>query len=350
MRAVKDLISMPCDVCGKDNPEPYCEVSLGEVFDRCIYRCKACGFRQIRPRLGMDELVQLYTSDYFDPNATVGYRDYAREAQRRAREAYFFTRKITKRSVPVRILEVGCALGFLLDALRHQGFEVEGVDAAPFSAYYAKTRLNLKIACGTLEDAQFPNEHFNYVIQKDLLEHVPDPRQHLHETARVMKSGGELWLITPNGEANLRPFVSKNRQRTSLDHQLPLLSQGHLSFFSYSHLKILFKHCGFEILRSRCIGVRRGLRALGFLGNQKKFFQRVDRRVSLATNTPSITCETEDDFSLRATEIDAAMKRHHRGLRESLIYYYFHRLGKWADTLPAATELGYDFEFWLKKR
>lgn len=341
---------MPCDVCGKDNPEPYCEVSLGEVFERYIYRCKACGFRQIRPRLGMDELGQLYTSDYFAPDTTVGYRDYPREAQRRAREAYFFTRKIPKQPAPVRILEVGCALGFLLDALHHQGFEVEGVDASPFSAYYAKTRLNLEIVSGTLEDAEFPNEHFNYVIQKDLLEHVPNPRQHLQETARVMKSGGKLWLITPNGEANLRPLVRDNCHRVSSDHKLPLLSQGHLSFFSYSHLKILFKDCGFEIVRSRCIGARRGLRALGFLGNQKKFVQRVDRRVPLGTNMPSITRETEDDFSLRAIEIDAAMKRHHQGLRKSLIYYYFHRLGKWADTLPATTELGYDFEFWLKKR
>ena len=298
----------------------------------------------------MDELVLLYTSDYFDPDTTVGYRDYAREAQRRVREAYFITRQIKKRTVPSRILEVGCALGFLLDALRHQGFEVEGVDAAPFSAYYAKTRLNLDIFCGTLEKAEFPDHYFDYVIQKDLLEHVPNPREHLHETARVMTSGGKLWLITPNGEANLRPLLRNNHQGAFPDQQLPVLSQGHLSFFSYSHLKCLFEEAGFQIVRSRCIGVRRGLHALGFLGNQKKFFRWGERRSSIASNTMLNTRESENNFELRANGIDEATKRYHHRLRESLPYYYLHRLGKRMDTLPAFTELGYDFEFLLEKR
>ena len=35
------------------------------------------------------DIRQLYPSDYFDAESPVGYADYAREFQRRQREAYF---------------------------------------------------------------------------------------------------------------------------------------------------------------------------------------------------------------------------------------------------------------------
>jgi SAM-dependent methyltransferase len=83
----------------------------------------------------------------------------------------------------------------------------------------------------TLEDAAYPEGAFDLVIQKDLLEHVSHPRRHLLETRRVLRPGGALWLITPNGEANLRPLLTiAQTDGPSGEKTLPLLDQGHLSF------------------------------------------------------------------------------------------------------------------------
>ncbi len=325
------------------------EVSLCGATDRWIHQCEACGFRQVRPRLTRAELPALYPAEYFDAEEGVGYADYAREAQRRTREAYFLRRELQRFGDDPRVLEVGCALGFLLAGLRDAGCRVKGVDASPFAAYYARTRLGLPVTCGTLEDAALPDATFDVVVQKDLLEHTLRPRQHLLETARVMREGAELRLITPNGEANLRPLCRQGGDpaQTAQD-ELPLLDQGHLSFFSLAHLRRLFAACGFTVVSAREIGVRRGLRALGWLPGGRRFARRALRMASAPPDTTSD--RNEGQFSARANRIEAAVRRHQTPLRRWPPYYHLHRLGKRCDMLPAGFEVGYDFEFLLRKR
>ena len=241
----------------------------------------------------------------------------------------------------MRVLEVGCALGFLLAALRDAGYRVNGVDASAFAAFYAQSRFDLPVACGTLETAGFDDATFDLVVQKDLLEHVGDPRTHLVETSRVMRPGAELWLVTPNGEANLRPLAS---QASASDLEVPLLSQGHLSFFSERHLRTLFSECGFEVTSARTIGVRRGLRALGWLPGQRRFADRVARGAVAS----AITHDAGGHESL-ARLIDKDVVSRRRWIRGWPPYFWIHRLSKRLDTLPATTGVGYDFEYWLRR-
>ena len=290
----------------------------------------------------------MYSDAYFDSAAAFGYGDYARETQRRAREAYFLARRLKYTAPSRRVLEVGCALGFLLAPLAREGWDVRGVDASAFAAYYARTRFNLSVTCGTLKDARFPDNSFDLVIQKDLLEHVSHPRQHLLETVRIMRPGAELWLITPNGEANLRPLEALRLTVGDGDlGRLPLLDQGHLSFFAESHLLRLFDQCGLECVSARTIGVRRGLRALGYLPGQRVF-----ARLGPRTTAPTPTLDLRPDydrFESLSARIDAEVARRHRRIRTWMPYYYYRRLLKRLDTLPAWSGLGYDFEFWLRK-
>ena len=91
----------------------------------------------------------------------------------------------------------------------------------------------VNVVCGTLQEACFPEENFDFIIQKDLLEHVTHPREHMLESNRILKKGGYLWLITPNGDADIRPLQRAARSiRNAGADALPLLGQGHLSFCS----------------------------------------------------------------------------------------------------------------------
>jgi SAM-dependent methyltransferase len=198
----------PCDICGATRMRSFLDVSLLGTRPASVYRCDACGFRQIRPRLTAQEIKALYPSDYFDSASPIGYADYAREFQRRQREAYFLTRWLKRLGPKGRLLEVGCALGFLLAGLKRSEWHLDGVDASEFAAFYARSRYDLDVTCATLEEAAFPDDTFDVVIQKDLLEHVANPRRHLDETRRLLRPGGWLRLVTPSGEANLRPLVA----------------------------------------------------------------------------------------------------------------------------------------------
>ena len=337
---------------------PYLEVSLLGSLAVWIHQCNKCGFRQIRPRLTRKELNVIYPEEYFDSKAEIGFSDYDRQAQRYERVAYFLAKKI-KKLVPShgRLLEVGCALGFLLQALkRFTSLSVHGIEISPFAANYAPKKYGLDVKCGVLEEAEYPTEYFDFLIQKDLLEHVPQPRAHLMESQRILKPHGCLWLTTPNGEANLSPSLYSSREsQNSGKDELPLMGQGHLSFFSKDHLMRLFSECGFEVIYMRNISIRRGLRHLGILPRKKKSLKTIPRS-SIPAPLESAIAEKQGpslDPDSRSSElyeqISTEVEKRHNPFRSSLPYFYQRQFVQWLDALPAPFTVGLDFEFMLRK-
>ena len=343
----------PCDVCGAAGEmSPLVEAGLPGVGAVRIWRCAGCGFRQVRPRLPLDALDALYGADYFDSTAAHGFAGYARQRQRYERDAFFLARELRRLAPGGRFLEVGSALGFLLAALRPMtGWEVEGVEVSDFGAWYARDRFGASVHWGTLEGAALPAETFDYVLQKDLLEHVTHPRRHLEETGRIMRRGARLRVITPNGEADLRPLLHAASPGSD---ELPLLGQAHLSFFSRAQLLRLFDGVGFRVLRLRSIGVRRGLRALGVVSGWRRRRPLVARRRALAPRDGSAASAPEvpapTTWAEQAARIDAEIAAHHRRVRSWPPYFHYRRLVKRLGTLPGSLAIGQDFDVLVEKR
>ena len=89
------LVEKECDVClSPDAMMPFVEVGLIGIGPAWIHQCVKCGFRQIRPRLDESDLDALYGGDYFDTDATHGFRDYSRQKQRYERDAFFFVKDL----------------------------------------------------------------------------------------------------------------------------------------------------------------------------------------------------------------------------------------------------------------
>jgi SAM-dependent methyltransferase len=343
---------------------PLIEVSLSGVMDATVHRCPECGFRQVRPRLGRHELARLYSNDYFDAASEVGFRDYHRQQQRAEREGYFLARRLRRIAPAGRLLEVGCALGFLMEAAaRFSGWTVAGVDVSPFAAWFARRRYDLDVRCATLEEAAFDGESFDFVVAKDLLEHVLAPRDLMGEVHRILRPGGHVWLVTPNGEANIRPLQGiARRLRDARDgERLPRLDQGHLSFFHLANLERLFQECEFDVVDARSIDLKRGLRALGVVPKKRKDFNtgpRGNHREAAATAAPR-SGATDSPGTAPADEarmgelydrVDEAMTRSRRAGRSHPAYFWFREVQRRFDAVPARFEWGNDFEFLLRRR
>ena len=341
----------PCDVCGaRDRMTPRIEVGLVGLGPVWIHRCAGCGFRQVRPRPRPADLAVLYGEDYFDPDAPSGFREYAAQRQRYEREAYFLARTLRRMGRRGRLLEVGSGLGFLLDALaRATDWEVEGVELSPFGARYARERFGLTVRQGTLEEMCLPAGRFDFVVQKDLLEHVGHPRRHLEETRRVMRPGARLWLITPNGEADVRPLAAASGPGADA---LPVLDQGHLSFFTKPQLLRLAAGAGFRCVRLRAIGARRGLRALGYLPGGRARPPLMTRRELAATVREAAGgggVAGDDAYRALAEVLDRETALRHRRLRGWTLYYRYRRWMKGIDALAASLTAGRDFDLLLEK-
>jgi len=108
-----------------------------------------------------------------------------------------------------RVLDLGCAGGFMAEALDDRGAQVTGIDpaaeavaAARRHAGEAGRRIDYLVGVG--EALPFAAESFDHVVCVDVLEHVADLHRVLSEVARVLKPGGLFLYDTINRNALAR--------------------------------------------------------------------------------------------------------------------------------------------------
>lgn len=99
----------------------------------------------------------------------------------------------------VRVLDCGCAFGFLTRRLARRHPEVAGIDLDP--GYVARARHAVPgadIRLGPVSRLPWPDGHFDAAVCLDVLEHCPDPEAAAAELARVLRPGGTLVASVPH--------------------------------------------------------------------------------------------------------------------------------------------------------
>ncbi|PWK58171.1 bifunctional 2-polyprenyl-6-hydroxyphenol methylase/3-demethylubiquinol 3-O-methyltransferase UbiG [Roseicyclus mahoneyensis] len=101
------------------------------------------------------------------------------------------------------VLDLGCAGGFMAEALAARGAQVTGIDpaegaiaAARAHAHAAGLRIGYDVGVG--EALPYGDAGFDAVVCVDVLEHVADLQQVLAEVARVLRPGGLFLFDTIN--------------------------------------------------------------------------------------------------------------------------------------------------------
>jgi SAM-dependent methyltransferase len=93
-----------------------------------------------------------------------------------------------------RLLDVGSGLGFLMDSAARAGWTVEGVEASPTAAAWARKLTGAEVMEGLMETADIPAGEFDAVTILDTLRHVPDPMALLRSARRALRPGGLLMV------------------------------------------------------------------------------------------------------------------------------------------------------------
>lgn len=107
----------------------------------------------------------------------------------------------------VRVLDLGCGRGGVVEELHERAGRFVGVDADWRSL--AEHRLaSLPRAVAQAEALPFPAGSFDRVCCSWVLEHLPDPERALREVARVLAPGGCFVFLTPNVR---HPLLALNR-------------------------------------------------------------------------------------------------------------------------------------------
>ncbi len=162
-----------------------------------LAECRDCGMRFLRVQPASEALAELYSSGYFERDFRCGRSDsgYFDEDAFRAENAGLLE-AFEALGPGRRLLEVGCAGGWLLKHAAERGWRPRGVELSAEAVARARA-LGLDVVHGEVAAARFPEAGFDLVYMGDVLEHVPDCRVTLAEVARVLGPGGHLYLRGP---------------------------------------------------------------------------------------------------------------------------------------------------------
>lgn len=252
MLDARGLETVPCNLCGAEEFDVLFHSPMDEQdpvhladyvastnrYDRYgrIVRCRRCRLVYTNPRLSQETLRQGYAGSVDT--------DYAEEDASRSINAHMALRTIRKFARAGRLLDVGCATGYFLNAARLD-FEVHGIEPSRWAADHARERLKLEVQHGNLEDVALPAGSLDVVSMNDVIEHFSDPRAALLRVHRLLKPGGLLYLVTPD-ISGLAARVLRGKWWG--------LRPAHLYYFSRATLQLMLRETGFRPVLTRSYG------------------------------------------------------------------------------------------------
>ena len=167
-----------------------------------IVRCNGCTAAYPNPYPAAADVSEYYATAV-EPNEFE--LEYYIEVSQHERDhwAGFARRLDALKSNPGKLLEIGCAAGWLLAGAREAGWETYGLEASPKFANYARDKLGLTVQTGTLEDCRDGRASlvaraapFDIIVMTDVIEHLHDPVKDLGTIRGLLAPDGVLVLAT----------------------------------------------------------------------------------------------------------------------------------------------------------
>jgi len=184
-------------------------------------------------------------NEYADDEYSAGvYKEYAAARELKIATALPRLAVIKQLAKGNRLLDVGCATGFFLEAAIEQGFDAHGVEFSAVAIAQARADIRARITRGDVNALlqQQPNE-FDVVSAFDIVEHVQDPKKFLREIFDILAPGGALALSTPDTGHFLRYLMGS---------RWPMLQpMQHTFLFSKRSMAELLERCGFVNIQVR---------------------------------------------------------------------------------------------------
>ena len=151
-----------------------------------------------------------------------------------------------------RVLDVGCATGYLGKALAAQGCAVTGVEFEAQAAEAARAHLDevIEADLNVTPLAQlFSGREFDVIVFGDVLEHLLDPDAVLRSAVQLLGAGGAVVICVPNvTHGSLRLALLQGRWDY---RETGLLDRTHIRFFTRESLLRMVADAGLHVTSLR---------------------------------------------------------------------------------------------------
>jgi 2-polyprenyl-3-methyl-5-hydroxy-6-metoxy-1,4-benzoquinol methylase len=183
------------------------------------------------------EVDAFYGRTYYESDMEMGYKNYLSDEKNHRSNARALIKTVDKiRDLTgLKVLDVGCAHGFLLDEARKlKKCDVAGIEISGQACSYAKEKLGLNVINCRLRDCDFGPVLFDVAFLIGTVEHLISPKAEIEHIHRILKPGGLLVLTTIDTKGLLPFYAFKPPE--------------HLFYFSHSNLMLMLEKSGYKTL------------------------------------------------------------------------------------------------------
>ncbi|MDH4198806.1 MAG: class I SAM-dependent methyltransferase [Spirochaetia bacterium] len=208
-----------------------------------LVKCKNDGHIYVEnPPVGK-QLTDIYSLEYFEGSAAVGYRHNvftasAKQLSRSERRV----QKLKRFFQSGRVLDVGSGPGFFVKAASRY-FEANGCDISQAAADFAKKNLQVDIWVGDFVDYPDAKNSLECITMFSQLEHTIHPEENLKKAAKLLVPEGLLIISLPNINGLPRYVQGRFWRGFSIPE--------HLHFFNRKNLEIVLNNAGFLLLKHK---------------------------------------------------------------------------------------------------
>ena len=146
-----------------------------------------------------------------------------------------------------KLLEPGCGRGEFLNEFNNLGLECFGIDLSPLAGSLCPG-IEVKKKIDIENDTwPYPDNFFDCIYSKSLMEHLYAPDKYLIEAKRVLKPDGKIICLIPDWEANYKTYFDDFTHRTpftkvSLRDILSITDYKNIIVSKFRQLPIVWKY------------------------------------------------------------------------------------------------------------
>lgn len=154
---------------------------------------------------------------------------------------------------PKRVLEIGCAKGFLVQSLHMLSVDAYGIDISSYAVSHCPSDIKDRVQRLDIENEILPfnNEFFDLVVLFEVIEHFHDFDNALTEIKRVLRPGGFVFISTPDGKCSKTVMQSLLSDPTHINIHEKKFWVNLFKSYGFIHEKIKFDERRLDIVFMR---------------------------------------------------------------------------------------------------